>query len=71
MAYLQAHGVLAIFHFVPLHISPMGQSMGYRSGQLPVTESISSRLLRLPFYFAIKEKEQEEIVTLIKKFFKP
>ena len=44
--------------------------MGYREGQLPLTESISGRLLRLPFYHDLKREEQDEVVSLIRRFFK-
>lgn len=67
--YLKREGILAVFHYVPLHLSPVGRSMGYKAGQLPVTESISSRLLRLPFYYELKPDEQAEIIELIKQFF--
>ena len=48
MAFLKRHGVSAVFHFVPLHLSPMGRSFGYRPGDLPLTEDLAGRLLRLP-----------------------
>ena len=67
--YLKGKGIHAVFHYVPLHLSPVGQSLGYKAGQLPVTESISSRLLRLPFYYDLKPGEQEEIIDLIGQFF--
>lgn len=70
MNYLKSNGILAIFHYLPLHLSRIGRSMGYREGDLPVTESTSGRLLRLPFYFELKREEQAEIVGLIKKFFR-
>ncbi len=70
MGYLKSNGILAIFHYVPLHLSPIGRSMGYQEGQLPVTELVSGRLLRLPFYYDIKEEDQAEVVRCIKKFFK-
>lgn len=70
MDYLRSKGILAVFHYLPLHLSPVGLSMGYKKGQLPVTESMSSRLLRLPFYYDLKKGEQDEVVKRIKKFFK-
>jgi dTDP-4-amino-4,6-dideoxygalactose transaminase len=70
MNYLKSKGILAIFHYVPLHLSPVGRSMGYQEGQLPVTELMSGRLLRLPFYYDLKEEDQEEVVGCIKTFFK-
>jgi dTDP-4-amino-4,6-dideoxygalactose transaminase len=69
MDYLKSRGILAIFHYIPLHSSPIGLKMGYKNGQLPVTESMSSRLLRLPFYFELKHEEQVEVVRGIKEFF--
>ena len=69
MNYLKSNGILAIFHYLPLHLSRIGRSMGYKEGDLPVTESTSGCLLRLPFYFELKREEQEVIVGLIKKFF--
>ncbi len=68
IAHLRAHGVLAVFHYVPLHTAPVGQSLGYEAGQLPVTENLSGRLVRLPFYFELTEKEQEFVIELTVEF---
>lgn len=70
MAFLQERGILAVFHYVPLHLSPMGRKMGYESGQLPITEDISGRLLRLPVYYDMSRHEQEEVVDRIEEFFR-
>jgi dTDP-4-amino-4,6-dideoxygalactose transaminase len=69
MGYLKERKVHAVFHYVPLHLSDIGRSMGHDDGQLPVTESLSSRLLRLPFYFDLTRQDQERIVGLIFDFF--
>lgn len=69
MDFLKTNGVFAVFHYVPLHLSPVGASMGYNKGDLPITESISERLLRLPFYFELHEKDQDRIISLIFLFF--
>jgi len=69
MDYLKSKGILAVFHYIPLHLSPIGRSLGYGEGQLPVTESMSGRLLRLPFYFELQREEQGEVVRRIKEFF--
>lgn len=50
MQYLREHGVNAVFHYIPLHTSPMGKTYGNQRGQLPVTEEYAGRLLRLPFF---------------------
>lgn len=62
MAHLKQHGIMAVFHFVPLHSSPMGQKFGGQIGDLSITEELSGRLLRLPFYYEMTEGEQVYIV---------
>ncbi len=69
MDFLKERGILAVFHYLPLHISPMGQMMGGKKGQLPVTEEMSNRLLRLPFYYELRKNEQAVVVDTIKEFF--
>jgi dTDP-4-amino-4,6-dideoxygalactose transaminase len=68
--HLKAHGILAVFHYIPLHTSPMGEAMGYREGMLPVTERLSERLLRLPMYYEMQDSEVMSVVTEIFNFFK-
>ncbi len=67
--HLKRNGILAVFHYVPLHTSPVGQGMGYQSGMLPVTESLSERVLRLPFYYELSEAEICSVVDAIFEFF--
>jgi dTDP-4-amino-4,6-dideoxygalactose transaminase len=67
--HLKSQGILAVFHYVPLHSSPMGLAMGYRAGMLPITETVSERLLRLPIYYEMQECEVELVVDEISKFF--
>jgi dTDP-4-amino-4,6-dideoxygalactose transaminase len=50
LSHLHAQGIGATFHYVPLHTSPMGRKFGYKEGDLPLTENLSERLLRLPVY---------------------
>jgi dTDP-4-amino-4,6-dideoxygalactose transaminase len=65
---LRRHGVSATFHFVPLHCSPMGERLGYREGDLPLTEDLSERLLRLPCSMDITEEQQAEVIDLVTAF---
>jgi len=69
MDHLREKGILAVFHYIPLHLSPMGRAMGYRPGDLPVTEDLSGRLLRLPFYYELERDDQQEVVDRISEFF--
>ena len=66
--YLREQNINAVFHYIPLHTSPMGRSFGYRDGQLPVTENLSGRLLRLPFFNEITLSQQERITACIDSF---
>jgi dTDP-4-amino-4,6-dideoxygalactose transaminase len=63
---LRRYQILAVFHYVPLHSSPMGQTYGYRDGDLPITENMSRRLLRLPLYHEITDDEQLRVVNHIR-----
>ena len=67
--YLNSKGVSAVFHYIPLHLSPMGKKLGYNIGDLPITERIASNLLRLPLYYEISKKEQKKVIDKIHKFF--
>jgi len=59
--------VISIFHYIPLHLSKMGKTYGYKKGDLPVTEDISGRLLRLPFYNSLTKKERDYVIYWIGK----
>lgn len=69
MDYLKSKGILAIFHYLPLHLSPMGRKMGYKNGDLPITEELSGRILRLPLYYDLTAGDQDFIISNIKEFF--
>ena len=69
MEYLKSKSILAVFHYIPLHLSQVGRSMGYTDGQLPITEDMSGRLLRLPFYHDMTKDNQTAVVNAIKEFF--
>ncbi|MGE6332026.1 dTDP-4-amino-4,6-dideoxygalactose transaminase [Stenotrophomonas sp. NPDC077659] len=52
---LKARGVQAVFHYIPLHSSPAGQSCGRSEGELPVTNDVSERLIRMPLWLGLEE----------------
>lgn len=68
IAHLKAHGVLAVFHYVPLHLAPMGRGYGYGPGDCPLTEALSARLLRLPFYNDLSAADQERVIAAVASF---
>ena len=62
LAAMRERGVHATFHYVPLHSSPGGSRYAARDLPCPVSERVSSRLLRLPFYTDLTEAEADEVV---------
>jgi dTDP-4-amino-4,6-dideoxygalactose transaminase len=66
--HLKSRSILSVFHYVPLHSSPMGKRFGNKKGKLPVTESISNRLLRLPFYNEMTYEDQTQVIEAIRMF---
>ena len=67
--WLRKFNIHAVFHYIPLHSSPMGMKMGYSNGGLPITESISERLVRLPCYYELSSDEQDRVIKAIMEFF--
>jgi dTDP-4-amino-4,6-dideoxygalactose transaminase len=65
MAHLRERGILAVFHYLPLHLSSMGRGFGGNPGDCPVTEDVSDRLLRLPFYNTLSEPDQDAVIEAI------
>jgi dTDP-4-amino-4,6-dideoxygalactose transaminase len=66
--HLKSRGILSVFHYLPLHLSDMGRHFGGREGDCPVTEDVSDRLLRLPFYNDLSRDDQEKVVEAILEF---
>jgi dTDP-4-amino-4,6-dideoxygalactose transaminase len=66
---LRERGVLSVFHYLPLHLSDMGRRFGGVPGQCPVTEYVSDRLLRLPFFTALTDGEQDEVIGAVTEEF--
>lgn len=66
--YLRGLGIQSVFHYLPLHLSDMGQGFGGKAGDCPVTEDISDRLVRLPFHNGLSSSEQELTIEAIRGF---
>ncbi|MGP8152839.1 MAG: DegT/DnrJ/EryC1/StrS family aminotransferase, partial [Smithella sp.] len=67
--FLKEQGILAVFHYVPLHSSPAGKLYGRTSGTLKVTEMVSDCLLRLPLYYEMKDEDVHSVVEKITSFY--
>jgi len=66
--HLGRSGILAVFHYQPLHLSTMGQQFGGRAGQCPVTERVSDCLVRLPLFSDLTSEEQADIIDVVQSF---
>jgi dTDP-4-amino-4,6-dideoxygalactose transaminase len=68
IGHLKGKNIISAFHYVPLHLSPMGKRFGGKEGDCPVTEETSARLLRLPFYNDLNETDLARVVAAILEF---
>ena len=68
IAYLRERGVYSVFHYLPLHLSDMGQRFGSKAGDCPVTERVSDQLIRLPFHNSLTSGDQEQVIESIEGF---
>lgn len=66
--HLKQRGIAAVFHYLPLHLSAMGRRFGGKSGQCPVAEDASERLVRLPLFYDLTESDQDRIIEAIQDF---
>jgi len=68
ISHLAGLGILAVFHYLPLHLSPMGLRFGGRQGDCPVTEDLSDRLVRFPFFTGMSGSEQRQVIDAVRTF---
>jgi dTDP-4-amino-4,6-dideoxygalactose transaminase len=66
--HLAERGILGVFHYLPLNVSPMGVKHGGKAGDCPVAESVSDRLIRLPLYFDLSEAQQHSVIEAVRAF---
>ena len=68
LSYLRSHQVASAFHYIPLHITPMGRRLGGQIGDAPVTEQMAASLVRLPFYTDLSESDQARVIDVVRSF---
>ncbi|MDJ0789295.1 MAG: dTDP-4-amino-4,6-dideoxygalactose transaminase [Myxococcota bacterium] len=68
IAHLARAGVLGVFHYLPLHLSPVGRRYGGTPGDCPVSEDVSRRLVRLPMFFGLDSERQSEVIGAVRTF---
>ena len=67
--FLKENGILAVFHYVPLHSAIAGRKYGRFNGEDIYTTSESERLVRLPMYFRLSPDDAAEVVDKIHEFY--
>jgi dTDP-4-amino-4,6-dideoxygalactose transaminase len=68
LAKLKDAGIGATFHYIPLHSSPYAQNtLGLKNLELPVTDTVSSTLLRLPLYPQLGDEQVQQVIEQVKK----
>jgi dTDP-4-amino-4,6-dideoxygalactose transaminase len=67
ISHLRDAGILAVFHYQPLHLSPYGRQF-HPDADCPVTEVVSDRLIRLPFYTNMEAADTEAVIESIHQF---
>lgn len=68
IAHMREHQIIAPFHYVALHQSPMGQNFHQDQRRLPNTERLSSCLVRLPLFFNMTDDQQDEVIRRTREF---
>lgn len=69
ISYLKEKGIMAVFHYVPLHSAPAGRKFGRFNGEDRYTTKESERLVRLPLFYSISDEEVEYIIDKLKAYF--
>lgn len=67
--FMKENDILCVFHYVPLHSAPAGHKFGRFDGEDEYTTLESDKLVRLPMYYNITEKDQSKVIEKTKEFF--
>ena len=68
--YLKERGILAVFHYIPLHSAPAGVRFGRFHGEDRYTTKESERLVRLPMFFDLTPEEADDVLTAVHDFYR-
>lgn len=69
IGFLRENGVMAVFHYIPLHSAPAGMRFGRFEGVDKYTTKESERLVRLPLYYGLTPQDREKVIDTVKHFF--
>jgi dTDP-4-amino-4,6-dideoxygalactose transaminase len=68
MQHLRSQGIMAVFHYIPLHKSPFAAELKANDAHLPLTDELSGRLLRLPLHAGLTDVQCQKVVQSIEHF---
>jgi dTDP-4-amino-4,6-dideoxygalactose transaminase len=68
--FLKSNDISAVFHYVPLHSSPAGETFGRCGSLMPNTDRLSESIIRLPLWVGITPEQQEKVFKTICGFLK-
>jgi len=63
--YMKENKIATVFHYIPLHSSPAGKRYGRSVGDMSITNNLSERLVRLPLWVGLEEKQEYVISQTI------
>ncbi|WP_418455672.1 dTDP-4-amino-4,6-dideoxygalactose transaminase [Allofournierella sp.] len=69
IGFLRENGVMAVFHYIPLHSAPAGMRFGRFEGVDKYTTKESERLVRLPLYYGLTPQDRGKVIDTVKRFF--
>ena len=69
ISFLKEHGIMAVFHYVPLHSAPAGLKFGRFHGEDKYTTADSDRLVRLPMYYGLSDEDRNTVIEAVKEFY--
>ena len=69
ISHLRENGIMAVFHYVPLHSAPAGTKYGRFDGVDEYTTKESERLLRLPMYYGLTPEDQNKVIDAVREFY--
>lgn len=67
--YLKSNGIMAVFHYIPLHDSVAGGNYGRFNGKDQYTSVVSNTLVRLPMFYNLDDLSVKHILSTVRKFF--
>jgi len=68
IAHLKSQSIHSVFHYLPLHLAPMSARVNCAPSQCPVTEDVSDRLVRLPFFTTMSSSAQARVIETVMSF---